>query len=36
MAARKIVKDSLFIVLLWLVAAAFLYLLIIKVKLLFH
>jgi len=36
MGATKIVKDSLYIILLWLAAAAFLYLLITKLELLFH
>jgi hypothetical protein len=36
MAVRRTMKDTFFVVLAWLIAAALVYLIIIKLKLLFH
>ena len=36
MAEKRTIKDRVFVVLIWLIAAALIYLVIIKLKLLFH
>ena len=36
MAERRTIKDRVFVVLIWLMAVAFVYLVIVKLKLLFH